>query len=72
MSDLFIFKTKQVQTQAYTAFDPWQKDDSGNWGKGLGTVQGSLRNVSIGAHQTKVWKVIPQSTTTKRQMLHEL
>lgn len=61
-----------MQTQAYIVYDLWQKDDSGIWGKSLGTVQGSLGNVSIGAHETKVWKAAPVGTTTKRQMFGEL
>ena len=57
---------KTYQTQAYDVSDLWQKDDAGNWGKSVGTIQGGF-NVTIGSHQTKVWRATPaQSANTKR------
>jgi alpha-galactosidase len=51
---------KAYQTQAYNIFDLWQKDASTNrWGKSVGMMQGTIRQVEIGPHQTKVWKAIP-------------
>ncbi|KAI0803037.1 alpha-galactosidase [Irpex lacteus] len=71
-SDIFFDQGKQAQTQSYTIYDLWQKADSGSWGKSLGTVQGSIGNVSVDAHQTKVWKLVPVSSASKRHIAHEL
>jgi len=70
-SDVFFDQGTQYQTQPYTVYDLWQKDDSGNWGKSLGTMQGSIPNVSIATHQTLVWKAVPV-TASKRHMFGEL
>ncbi|KAJ3479182.1 hypothetical protein NLI96_g9236 [Meripilus lineatus] len=60
-TDVFVDQGKVYQHQAYSISDLWQKDASGNWGKPLGTFQGSLKKVVIGPHQTKIWMAIPAS-----------
>lgn len=57
-----------AQTASWTLYDLWQKDSTGVWGLNTGTMQGSIPNVNIGAHQTKVWKAVQASgSTTKRR-----
>ncbi|KIP11508.1 glycoside hydrolase family 27 protein [Phlebiopsis gigantea 11061_1 CR5-6] len=64
--DVFFDQGKAYQTQAYDVSDLWQKDVAGNWGKSIGTIQGGF-NVTIGSHQTKVWRATPvQSANAKR------
>lgn len=66
-----VIQGTAYQTQAYEVFDLWQKDDSGNWGKSIGTTQGGL-NVTIGVHQTKVWKAVPAPQANTRRDYAEL
>lgn len=68
----FSSQGKTYQTQAYDVLDLWQKDDAGNWGKSIGTIQGGLKNVPIGLHQTKVWKAIPVQSSATRRAFDEL
>ncbi|KAJ3528219.1 hypothetical protein NM688_g8024 [Phlebia brevispora] len=58
-SDAFFDQGTAYQAQPYTLYNLWETDDDGNWGKSIGTVQGTLRDVKIRAHQTKLWKAIP-------------
>jgi alpha-galactosidase len=66
-----LLQGKSYQTQAYNVFDLWQKDDSGNWGKSIGTIQSGM-NVTIGTHQTKVWKAVPVQQATMKRAYKEL
>lgn len=68
--DAFFDQGKVYQQQSYTLSDLWQKDDQGNWGKDIGVFQGSIPQVQIGAHQTKVWVAVPvPATSSKREEL---
>ncbi|KAJ3479183.1 hypothetical protein NLI96_g9237 [Meripilus lineatus] len=58
-TDVFVDQGTVYQHQPYALSDLWQKDASGNWGKPLGTFQGSLSKVVIGSHQTKIWMAVP-------------
>ncbi|CAL1696554.1 unnamed protein product [Somion occarium] len=64
-TDVFVDQGKAYQQQPYQLSDLWQKDSTGNWGKSVGTVQGSIRNVRIGAHQTKVWLAVPAPSSKR-------
>jgi len=55
------FKRKECGGVAYTVYDLWEKDEEGEWGKSLGVMSGSIREVSVASHQTKVWKLVPSS-----------
>ncbi|KAH8093845.1 alpha-galactosidase [Cristinia sonorae] len=57
--DAFFDQGKTYQKQPYRLYDLWQKDGKGKWGKDLGIFQGSIPNVKIGVHQTKVWLAKP-------------
>ena len=48
-----------AQAEAWLLWDLWAKDDSGKWGKPLGTIEGKIPAVQIRPHQTKVWRAIP-------------
>lgn len=64
-ADAFIDQGKTYQQQAYTISDLWQKDDDGKWGSNQGIVQGSIRNVRILPHQTKLWLAVPASSSKR-------
>ncbi|OSD06023.1 glycoside hydrolase family 27 protein [Trametes coccinea BRFM310] len=64
-ADVFIDQGKAYQQQAYDLCDLWHKDDEGNWGKSIGNFQGSLAQVQLASHQTKVWKAIPASNSRR-------
>lgn len=70
-ADVFFDQGKVYQTQPYEVFDLWQKDDEGTWGKSIGIIQGGM-NVTIGVHQTKVWKAVPAPQTSTRRDYAEL
>ena len=55
------FKSKERKEAAYTVYDLWEKDENGGWGKNLGVMTGGIREVFIASHQTKVWKLVPNS-----------
>ncbi|KAI0082214.1 glycoside hydrolase [Panus rudis PR-1116 ss-1] len=63
--DAFFDQGTTYQQQPYKLSDLWQKDGSGNWGKPLGTVQGSIKGVKIGSHQTKLWLAIPAGSSKR-------
>ncbi|KAL7285676.1 hypothetical protein ACG7TL_000781 [Trametes sanguinea] len=66
-TDVFVDQGASYQSGTFTLYDLWQKDpSSGAWGLNLGDFTGSVPNVQIGTHQTKVWKAIPVSTSQKR------
>ncbi|EIM81948.1 alpha-galactosidase [Stereum hirsutum FP-91666 SS1] len=66
--EIFGDQGSSAQTASWTLYDLWQKDSTGAWGLNTGTMQGSIPNVNIGAHQTKVWKAVQASgSTTKRR-----
>jgi len=69
MKDAFVDQGKAYQSQPYTMYDLWQKDDSGKWGKSIGTVQGKISSVKIGSHQTKVWRAVPAPSMNMRVQL---
>ncbi|EKM60900.1 glycoside hydrolase family 27 protein [Phanerochaete carnosa HHB-10118-sp] len=69
--DVFFDQGPAYQTQPYEVFDLWQKDDSGNWGKNIGTIQGGM-NVTIGIHQTMVWKAVPAPQASTKRNYAEL
>ncbi|KAI0651654.1 alpha-galactosidase [Trametes meyenii] len=60
-----VFIDQAYQQQPYVLYDLWQKDENGNWGKSLGTFQGSVPHVRLDTHQTKVWKAIPVSSSRR-------
>ncbi|KAI0786009.1 alpha-galactosidase [Abortiporus biennis] len=60
-SDVFIDYGKSAQQDSWVLTDLWQKDDSGNWGKNLGTFKGKVKGVKVAAHQTKLWLAVPAS-----------
>ncbi|KAJ3013209.1 hypothetical protein NUW54_g1655 [Trametes sanguinea] len=66
-TDVFVDQGASYQSGTFTLYDLWQKDpSSGAWGLNLGEFTGSVPNVQIGTHQTKVWKAVPVSTSQKR------
>ncbi|KAI0348714.1 alpha-galactosidase [Trametopsis cervina] len=69
-SDVFFDSGTEAQTQSYTLSDLWQKDDSGNWGRDVGTVRGSIPDVSVGGHQTRVWRVVPVEDADRAVVRH--
>ncbi|KAF7347050.1 Alpha-galactosidase [Mycena venus] len=56
------------RTQTYELFDLWDKDDAGDWGKSLGTFSGSLPETTVKSHQTKVFRAVPVSAQTKKDV----
>lgn len=54
------------QSGTFAIYDLWQKDSAGAWGQNVGTYTGSMPSVQIGAHQVRVWKAVPVSTSSKR------
>jgi len=67
-SEVFIDQGATEKTQTYELFDLWDKDDAGDWGKSLGTFSGSLPETTIKSHQTKVFRAVPVSAQTKRDV----
>jgi len=63
--DVFVDSSSTVQNAQYRVYDLWQKSSSagyGNitsWGKDMGIHEGVMERISIGPHQTKVWKFVP-------------
>ncbi|TCD67535.1 hypothetical protein EIP91_012289 [Steccherinum ochraceum] len=67
--DAFFDQGKAYQQMSWQLSDLWQKDSQGKWGKNIGTFQGSMK-VTIGTHQTKVWRAVPApSNSTRREEL---
>ncbi|KAI0768483.1 alpha-galactosidase [Trametes elegans] len=65
--DVFVDQGSFYQSGTFTLYDLWQKDPStGAWGLALGDFSGAVPDVQIGTHQTKVWKAIPASSSTRR------
>lgn len=54
------------QKQSYELFDLWGKDGQGKWGKSLGVHQGSVPNVVLRPHATKVWRAVPVQGGARR------
>lgn len=67
-TDVFIDQGPSYQAGTYDVYDLWQKDGAGKWGAGVGTFSGSIPSVQIGAHQVKVWKAVPASGASKRDL----
>ncbi|KAH9853207.1 alpha-galactosidase [Lenzites betulinus] len=71
-TDVFFDQGSAYQSGTYTLYDLWQKDDAGKWGKSLGDFTGSVPDVQVGTHQTKVWKAVPVSTSGRRRDVADL
>lgn len=67
-TDVFIDEGPTYQTGTYAIYDLWQKDSTGAWGKDIGTYTGSIPNVEIGTHQVRIYKAVPATTSTKRDV----
>jgi len=68
-ADIFV-DSPYLRGLTYHFIDLWQKDKHGNWGKNIGIFSGSVP-VSVGPHQTRVFKTVPVSTTDVRNDLHD-
>ena len=67
-TDVFIDQGASYQAGTYDVYDLWEKDAAGQWGASAGTFSGAIPDVQIGAHQVKVWKAVPASSASKRDL----
>ena len=67
-TDVFIDQGSSYQAGTYDIYDLWQTDAAGKWGASVGTFSGSIPDVQVGTHQVKVWKAIPTSGVTRRDL----
>ena len=64
------FKNGKWGEATYTVYDLWEKDEKGEWGVTLGTMSGGMQGVDIASHQTKVWKLVPNSKSSRKRGGH--
>ncbi|CCM02216.1 uncharacterized protein FIBRA_04296 [Fibroporia radiculosa] len=67
-TDVFIDQGPSYQTGTYVIYDLWQKDSAGAWGKDIGTYTAAIPDVEIGMHQVRIWKAVPASTNSRRDL----
>ncbi|KZV90062.1 alpha-galactosidase [Exidia glandulosa HHB12029] len=55
-----------LRSLTYSFEDLWQKDDTGKWGKSIGTFTKTAR-IRVEAHQTKVFRTVPINANTVKR-----
>jgi len=68
--DVFRDLDKEWKEATYTVYDLWEKDEKGEWGKSLGMMSGGIQGATVAAHQTKVWKLVPNSQPLRKRGRH--
>jgi alpha-galactosidase len=68
ISDIFFDMGAAAQQAPWAFYDLWEKDNSGKWGKGVGTFTSSVEGVQVRPHATRVWKAFSQASKTKRDV----
>ena len=65
LEEAFVEKGEAFGLGTFTLYDLWQTNDDGKWGKNIGDYSGDV-HVSVGRHQTRVFKAIPVDSMAKK------